>query len=262
MLCPTETTSTDNRLLSALPAEELDRLRPGLETIRLATGQDLHAPGEPISHIYFPHRGVVSLVSEVPDSRSVEIATVGNEGMVGVAILLGATTMPSRAFCQIPGAASRMAAGTFRTALDVNPVFRALLLRYVLALLNQVAQTAVCNRVHPIEQRCARWLLMTHDQVNRAPRFPLTQSFLSQMLGVRRASVSVAASTLQREGILRYARGIVTIPDRDALEAAACPCYGIIRAEFVRRAPRPRACAGPSAATPPRRGGRAQDRPR
>jgi CRP-like cAMP-binding protein len=205
-----------------------------LEVIQLEPGQDLHLPDEPIGHVYFPHRGVVSLVNELPDGRSVEIATVGNEGMVGIAVLLGATTMRSRALCQVPGSAWQMEADAFRRAVDVNPVFRTLLLRYALALLTQVAQTATCNRLHPIEQRCARWLLMTHDRINRAPRFPLTQAFLGQMLGVRRASVSAAAATLQRAGLIRYTRGIVTIPDRKALETAACPCYGVIRTEFYR----------------------------
>jgi CRP-like cAMP-binding protein len=173
----------------------------------------------------------------VPEGRAVEFATVGNEGFVGVAPLLGVESMPTRCLSQIPGAASRMEAGAFRAAQDANPAFRALLLRYTLALLNQIAQTAACNRAHPIEERCARWLLMTHDRVNGDKHFPLTQEFLAQMLGVRRASVSVAQAILHRAGLIRYTRGTISVLDRAGLEAASCPCYGVIRAEHERLLP-------------------------
>lgn len=232
-----ETTETSNRLLAALPPEELDRLRPALETVRLGLKEAFYEEGRPAGHIWFPHSGVASMLNRVPEGRAVEFATVGNEGMVGVQLLLGAESMPSMAFAQIPGAASRMEAGAFRAALDANPAFRALLLRYAMALLNQIAQSAACNRAHPIEERCARWLLMTHDRVNGDRSFTLTQEFLAQMLGVRRASVSVAEAMLQKAGLIRYTPSTMTILDREGLEAASCPCYGVIRAEFDRLLP-------------------------
>ncbi len=222
-----------NRLLAAIPPEERDRIEPDLVAVDLAYRQDLYERDQAIEHVYFPHGGVVSLINVLPDGASVEFGTVGNEGMAGIAALLGADSMPSKAFAQIPGAASRMAVGPFRAAQRENPAFHALLLRYTQALLNQIAQSAACNRIHPIEERCARWLLMTHDRVG-ARHFPLTQDFLAQMLGVRRPSVSVAAGMLQRAGMIRYTRGAMTILDRDALEAASCPCYGIVKAEFDR----------------------------
>lgn len=234
---PFTTTETDNRLLAALPPEELGRIRPMLETVPLEFKLLLHGPDRPIDHVWFPHIGVLSLVNEVPESRPVEVATVGNEGFTGVPLLLGADTMPTQCICQIPGAASRMGSGAFRDAQDANPVFRALLLRYTLALLNQVAQSASCNRAHSIDERCARWLLMTHDRVNGAKHFPLTQEFLAQMLGVRRASVSVAQAILQRAGLIRYTRGSISVLDREGLEAASCPCYGIIRTGYNRLLP-------------------------
>jgi CRP-like cAMP-binding protein len=231
------TTEKNNRLLAALPQEELDRLRPALESVPLAFNQGLYDANQPISHVWFPHTGVASMVNDVPESRSVEVATVGNEGFAGIALLFGAERMPTRCLVQIPGAASRMEAAAFRGAQDANPGFRALLLRYALALLNQVAHSASCNRAHPIEERCARWLLMTHDRVNGHKHFPLTQEFLAQMLGVRRASVSVAQAMLQKAGLIRYTRGAITVLDREGLEDASCACYGIIRAEHDRLLP-------------------------
>jgi len=235
--CLSETTETDNRLLAALPPEELDRLRPALDTVLLEFKQDLYRPGEPISHVWFPHSGVLSMANEVLEARPVEIATVGNEGFIGTPLLLGAEDMPTRCFTQIPGTASRMEAGAFREAQGANPTFRALLLRHTMALLNQIAQSAACNRAHPIEERCARWLLMTHDRVNGGKHFPLTQDLMAQMLGVRRASVSVAQAMLQKAGLIRYTRGTINVLDREGLEAASCPCYGIVRAEYDRLLP-------------------------
>lgn len=229
----------ENRLIRALPEDELERLRPTLSTIPLDFKQDLYLPNEPIRHVWFPHSGVVSLVNQALESRPVEFATIGNEGMVGVQALLGDESMPSHCLCQIPGFASRMDIEAFRSAQEENPVFRTLLLRFTLALLNLIAQGATCNRSHPIEERCARWLLLTHDRVNGTPHFPLTQEFLAQMLGVRRASVSVAQALLQRAGLIRYTRGAITVLDREGLEAASCSCYQVIRNEFDRLLPQP-----------------------
>ena len=226
-----------NRILAAIPSEEMQRLQPHLETVPLELRQNLYETNSPVEYVYFVHHGVASMLTNMPDGTAVEIATVGPEGMVGMPIFLGAEQMPSRAFMQIPGEGVRIEAEAFRRVIKKCPTLNGLLLRYTLALMNQIAQNAACNRAHPIEERCARWLLMTHDRVNGDKSFPLTQEFLAQMLGVRRASVSVAEAMLQRAGLIRYTRGTMTVLDREGLEAAACPCYGVIRAEFERLLP-------------------------
>ncbi len=165
--------------------------------------------------------------------ETVELATVGREGMVGLPVFLGADTMPSRAHGQVPGEALRMEAGAFRAAVERHEPLVRLLNRYAHALFNQAALTLACNGVHPAEQRCARSLLQTHDRVG-ADQFLLTQEFLAQMLGVRRPAVSVAASMLQKAGLIHYVRGRVTVVDREGLEAASCDCYQVIKREFDR----------------------------
>ena len=162
-----------------------------------------------------------------------EMATIGREGMVGLPIFLEADTMPSRAFGQVPGGALRITAAAFTEEIKRNGPLVRVLNRYTLALFNQVAQTTACNRVHLLEQRCARWLLQTHDRV-ASDQFLLTQEFLAQMLGVRRSGVSAAAGLLQKAGLIRYARGRITVLDRPGLESAACECYGVIKREFDR----------------------------
>jgi len=224
-----------NRLLSLLPAAELERIHQHAEEVEIPFRQSLYEADRAIKYAYFPHAGVFSMVQE-PDAQggiAVELATIGNEGMVGLQLVLGGETMPSTCFCQVSGQAARIEAAQFRKLLQSCPHLLPLLLRYVQAVLSQIAQSAACNRTHPIEQRCARWLLMTHDRVGEN-HFLLTQEFLAQMLGVRRPSVSVAASMLQKAGLIRYARGLVVISDRDGLEAASCSCYQVIRAEFDR----------------------------
>jgi CRP-like cAMP-binding protein len=222
-----------NRLLARLPGEEHARLLPHLEKVSLPYRQILYEPGAAISHVYFPEGGVFSLITPMASSPSVEMATIGNEGMVGLPVFLGADRMPSGAITQISGEALRMSAETFKQQVKRDSPLHDLLQRYTLALFNLVAQSAACNRVHSIEERCGRWLLMTHDRVE-ADEFSLTQDFLAQMLGVRRPSVSLVASTLQRAGLIRYRRGRITILDRQGLEAAACECYRVIRDEFDR----------------------------
>jgi CRP-like cAMP-binding protein len=163
----------------------------------------------------------------------VEVGTVGNEGMLGLPVFLGADSSPGAAFCQVPGRALRMPAEALRAAASVEGPLRDLLQRYAQALMDQIAQSAACNRAHSTEERLCRWLLMTHDRVG-ADRFPLTQEFLGQMLGVRRAGVSATASILQRAGFIRYSRGTITITDRAGLESASCGCYRVVRDEFDR----------------------------
>lgn len=222
-----------NHLLAALPSTIYDALLPLLEPIALNLRQILYAPNEPITHVYFPVDGVCSIVSLLENDIVIEVATVGHEGMIGIPVFLGATHTPGQAFAQVPGAAFRMEAQAFRQALEDYPRLGAVLQRYTQALFVQIAQSTACNRAHPVNERCARWLLMTADRVGR-DEFALTQEFLGQMLGVRRASVNVAARTLQQAGLIDYSRGLITIRDRAGLESLACECYGIIKTEYDR----------------------------
>jgi CRP-like cAMP-binding protein len=224
---------TGNRLLAALPREDYERLLPDLEPVTFGIKEVVYEPNGPILYVYFPISGVFSMVTMMADGAAVENATVGNEGMVGLPVFLGAETMPSRAFSQVPGQAVRLEAEVFREAVRRSSPFQRVLLRYTQALLNLIAQTAACNRLHSIEERCSRWLLMTHDRVG-GDQFLLTQEFLGQMLGVRRQSVNAVAGILQKAALIRYRRGQITILDRQGLEAGACECYGIIRKEFDR----------------------------
>jgi CRP-like cAMP-binding protein len=170
------------------------------------------------------------------DGEAIEAATVGNEAMIGVPLLLGTTQMPMRAIAQIPGDALRMKAYVFQREVSWGCQLHTLLLRYTQTLMNQFAQTSACNRLHSVEQRCCRWLLMTRDRI-QSDKFPLTHEFLSLMLGVRRASVSEVAATLQKAGLIRYHRGKVTILDSERLEAGSCECYGAIKQEIERLLP-------------------------
>jgi CRP-like cAMP-binding protein len=223
----------ENRLLAALPAEVYDQLVPSLELVSLTLKQMLYQPNSAIPYVYFPLNAVASLVTVMQDGQSVEVATIGNEGVVGVPVFLGAETISGEAFTQIPGEAMRMRAEVFRDeAIRTGPL-QDLMLRYTQTLFTQIAQSVACNRLHSIEQRCARWLLMSQDRV-RADQFPLTQEFISQMLGVRRAGVSEVASQLQKIGLIQYNRGIITILNRQGLEEVSCECYAVIKQEYNR----------------------------
>lgn len=222
-----------NRLLAALPLEEYERLVSNLETVSLTLKQVLYEPNVPIQHVYFPNHGVVSLVNFMEDGTVVEIATVGNEGMLGIPVFLGVDKSPQQAFIQIPGDSMRMKADVFKNEVNRGGPLQSLVQRYTQALFNQIAQSAACNRIHSIEERCCRWLLMTRDRVG-SDQFLLTQEFLSQMLGVRRPSVSVVAAILQKAGLINYSRGRMTILNREGLEASTCECYRIVQEEFER----------------------------
>jgi CRP-like cAMP-binding protein len=222
-----------NQLLTLLPRAELEKISPDLEPVTLALRQVLHEPDEKIAYVYFVTSGVISIVNEPDAGEIVECATIGPEGMAGFPLVLGTSSIPSRAIVQIPGEALRMSSADFQRALDRLPRFRALLLRYIMALLNQIAQVTSCNRLHEVQERCARWLLQTHDRV-LSDSFPLTHEFLSQMLGVHRPTVTVAAGILQKAGLVEYSRGTITILDRKGLEAASCNCYRLIAAEYER----------------------------
>ena len=222
-----------NQLLSAIPTEEYKRLLPHLETVALTLKQIIYAPNEPIDYVYFPKSGMISLVNITEDGRTVEAATVGNEGMVGIPVFLRTDRMPGQAIVQIVGNALRMKADVFKREVLPGSQLYNLLLRYTQALLNQISQSVACNSLHSVEQRCCRWLLVTHDRV-KADQFSLTQELLSQMLGVRRASVSEVANTLQKQGLIRYSRGKMTILDRQGLESASCECYRVVKQECDR----------------------------
>ncbi len=222
-----------NRLLAALPDDERQRLAAHLELVELTLRQLLYEPGKPIEHVYFPVDAVLSVLAVMDDGQAVEVATVGNEGMVGIPVFLGVSVSPGLSFCQLPGRALRMPAGAFRELANGAGAFQQVLQRYTYAFFTQLSQGSACNRLHHMDQRLARWLLLTHDRVGR-DQFLLTQEFIAQMLGVRRATVTEAAGRLQRDGLITYRRGILTIADRKGLEAASCECYRIISDEHTR----------------------------
>lgn len=221
-----------NRLLRALPREEYDRLLPYLEPVELGLNVTLYKRDASVPAVWFIEEGAASWLVDMADGSSVEAGTVGNEGMDGIPIFLGVERSASRSVVQVPGHGKRMGRDVFREALPDCPTLHALLHLYTHALIGMIAQTAACNRLHPLEQRCARWLLMSHDRMRQAPQFYLTQEYLAGMLGVRRAGVSEAASSLQRSGIIRYSRGKVQVLDREGLERAACECYAVVRRQF------------------------------
>lgn len=223
-----------NRLLAALPREEYVRLLPNLETVSLPFKQVLYESRELIEHVYFPnHGGVVSLLTTLEDDAETEVGLVGSEGMAGLPVFLGADTTFLRSIVQVPGDALRMQADVFKDLVTPVTPLHDLLQRYTHALMIQTAQLAACNNHHSVEQRCCRWLLMYRDY-SRSDQFPLTHKFLSQMLGVRRASITVVASKLQRAGLIHYKHGKMVILNRKGLESRACGCHGIVKQEFDR----------------------------
>jgi CRP-like cAMP-binding protein len=222
-----------NRLLATLTPEDRAALGDVLERVSLGFQDILQEPYEPISHAYFPNSGVFSVVNEPNPGEIVEVATIEPEGMFGFSLVFGTRTMPNRVFVQIPGEGFRIEANRFIRFVEDHPEFRLVLMRYMMALLNQVAQNASCNRLHEVQERCARWLLHTHDRVE-GDSFPLTQEFLAQMLGVHRPTVSIAAGILQKAGFISYVRGVITIVDRPGLESASCECYRLVVREYER----------------------------
>jgi CRP-like cAMP-binding protein len=222
-----------NRLLACLPQEDQDRLRPHLEPIVLEYKYPLYAAHQRIEFVHFLESGVASLVNEMEDGAAVEVGTVGNEGVVGLPVLLGDEVAPTCVYVQVPGRALRMRADVLREEMRRSAPLREMMLRYAHAFFNQVAQSAACAHLHSLQKRCCRWLLMTHDRM-LTDEFLLTQEFLAMMLGVRRPGVTKAAAALKRAGLIHYRHGHVTILDRDGLERRACECYGVSRAEFDR----------------------------
>ena len=225
-------TFSRNELLSALPLAELEQLRPLLTRVRWVNGQALHEAGERIDQVFFVEAGFVSMVAASDDDGKpgTEVGLIGRESMVGLPALLGSRPVSfDRSIVQMPGAAQRMTAEALRNSVDALPVLRRLLLQALETFMAQVSQTAACNSQHSLVQRLARWLLVAHDRMD-GDELPLTQDLLSKVLGVRRSGVTVALQSLQAAGAVSLGRGRILICDRPGLEAAACGCYGRVRA--------------------------------
>ena len=222
-----------NHLLAALPAEEYNRLLPHLELVPMPIGNVLYESGGRLNHVYFPTTSIVSLLYVLENGASAEIAIVGNEGILGISIFMGGETTPSRAVVQSAGFGYRLKAQLLKQEFNrAGPVLR-LLLRYTQTLITQMAQTAVCNRHHTVEQQLCRWLLLSLDRLPTAS-LNMTQDLIANMLGVRREGVTEAAGNLQRKGLIKYSRGHIKVLDRPGLERAVCECYAVVKLEFDR----------------------------
>jgi CRP-like cAMP-binding protein len=229
---PLESPRTGNVILGALSDADYEQLAPLLDPYPLRMRETLQEAGEPAQHAYFPVSGVISVLTVLESGMMIEFATVGSEGTTGVPLFLGFGQSNSALVSQIPGNAYRLSRADFAEGLVRLPSLAAALRHYSGLMLALVAQSAACNRAHHVDARCARWLLMTHDQAG-SDDFPITQEFLAQMLGVSRPSVAVSAGALQRVGLVSYHRGEMHIRDRRGLELAACECYGVIRRDFA-----------------------------
>ncbi len=225
--------TVENHLLAALPPAEYQRLRPFLEPVAFPLGKIVYQSGQRRDYIYFPLNSMVSLLSTLAGGMTAQVGLTGNEGVVGVALFLGGGSTPNRSVVQIGGRALRLNGATAQAEFKRGGTFQDLLLRYTQALITQISQTAICNRLHPVEQRFCRWLLLSHDR-GKSNELKMTQEQIAAMLGGRRESVTVAAGRLQDAGLIHYTRGNITILDRAGLEATVCECYGLVRAEYQR----------------------------
>jgi len=226
----------ENHLLAALPAGESTRIFPRLELVPMPLGEAVCEPGIQMRHVYFPTTCIVSLLYAMEDGASAEIAVVGNEGIVGVPLFMGGETTTSRAVVQSAGHAYRLRGSLLKDAFFRAGPMQRLLLRYTQALLTQMAQTAVCNRHHTVDQQLCRWLLLSLDRLP-SNQLTMTQELIANMLGVRREGVTEAAGKLQRSGLIRYSRGHITVLDRPGLEARVCECYQVVKKELDRLLP-------------------------
>lgn len=224
-----------NLILAAIAPEHFERMEHLLTTVPLRMRETLQEAGEPPDFVYFPNSGIISVLTVLENGMMIEFATVGHEGTTGVPTFLEMGDSNMALVSQVPGEALRMAAADFQFEIARTPSFAAIMGRYSGVMLALVAQSAACNRAHHVDERCARWLLMTHDQ-SGSDSFPITHEFLAQMLGVSRPSVTVAAAALQAAGLIRYHRGAMTIVDRLGLEIASCECYALVHERFVNAA--------------------------
>lgn len=229
-------TPQQNHLLGALPAEVLDRLRPHFELIELPLGKVLYESGDTLRHVFFPTDAIVSLLYVMESGSSAEISVVGNEGMVGIAVFMGGESTPSRAIVQSAGYAFRLSGSQFKNEVNRHAELLQLMLRYTQALITQMAQTAVCNRHHSIDQQLCRWLLLSLDRLP-SKQLIMTQELIANMLGVRREGVTDAAGKLQKLGVIEYSRGHITVLDRPQLEQLCCECYAVVKKETDRLLP-------------------------
>jgi CRP-like cAMP-binding protein len=225
-----------NDLLAALSATELRRLRPNLELVKLELGEIVYESGRHLDHVYFPTDSIVSLLYVLESGASAEIAVVGREGVVGVSLFMGGETTPSRAVVQSAGAAYRMPGPLMKAEFTRGGTMQHLLLRYTQALITQMAQTAVCNRHHSVDQQLCRWLLLSIDRLPE-PEITMTQELIANMLGVRREGVTEAAGKLQKAGVISYRRGNIKVLDRPKLESMSCECYSVVQRETQRLLP-------------------------
>jgi CRP-like cAMP-binding protein len=225
-----------NDLMASMPADEWSRIAPDLEVVELPLGKVLYESGGSMSHVYFPSTAIVSLLYVMEDGASAEIAVVGHEGVVGISLFMGGETTPSRAVVQSAGWGYRLRARSIKDEFNRSGPLMHVLLRYTQALITQMAQTAVCNRHHSLDQQLCRWLLLSLDRLN-GNELVMTQELIANMLGVRREGVTEAALKLQRLGMISYARGHIKVLDRPALEARVCECYSVVKKEYDRLLP-------------------------
>ncbi|MEO6835170.1 MAG: Crp/Fnr family transcriptional regulator [Candidatus Tumulicola sp.] len=232
VLVPTQAVLKQNTVLAGLsPSMIMEVIETG-KLIALKTPQQIYEAGRPILEVYFPIDAVLSVVTQMRDGGSIEVGTVGREGVSAIPLLLGATTSANESYCQVPGRAVVISSDHFRRLLsDGDDRFRNVLDRFLQAYVNMLGQLAACNGMHSIYERCARWLLLTHDRVN-CDKIALTHEYLSMMLGARRSGVTIAAATLQQAGFIHYAHGHIVILNRQGLEDASCECYGVAREQF------------------------------
>jgi CRP-like cAMP-binding protein len=229
-------TPTQNHLLAALPAEDLARLQADLELIQMPLGMVVYESGDHMSHLYFPTTSIVSLLYVMASGASAEIAVTGNEGLVGISLFMGGESTPSRAVVQSGGNGYRLRADSLKREFETGGHLQHLALRYTQALATQMAQTAVCNRHHSVDQQLCRWLLLSLDRL-QGSELVMTQELIANMLGVRREGVTEAAGRLQRDGVIRYSRGHISVLNRPKLEARVCECYAVVKTEYDRLLP-------------------------
>jgi len=234
---------TENRILAALPELDYERMLPDLEYIPLPLGLTMSESGDHVNFLHFPTSGIVSLIYDLENGASSEIALVGNEGMVGISIFMGGESMPSKTVVQSAGGAYRLSRKIMKREFALGGKLQHLALLYTQALISQTSQTAVCNQHHSLDQQLCRWLLMSVDRLHEN-KVVITQELIANLLGVRRESITEAAGKLQKDGVIEYSRGLIKILDRPGLEMKVCECYEVVKQEYSRLLPSPRAKAG------------------